>query len=795
MALGHKTLNALAAGLFLFVAACDSPAERESAHVARGKELLAAGDPVKAALEFRNALQINPVSAEATFMLAGIAEQSGDYLAALRGYRAVADQNASNVEAQLKAGRLELFSGDPLSAIYRADRALAVSQDRLDARTLKAGALRLEGKLDQATKELETVLARDADHADALGLLAEIKLAQGKTGDAANLVDRGLRAAPDNIELTTLRLTVFRRQQDKAGMHAMLQKLVTLQPDNPEYLANYAGELADEGDLVSAKAVFEEAIRKNRGGEAIIARYAAFLERHVGLDGAYRELMAPVAGASPGPAQKLLLAQLCLRSGALDKAEAAFQDVVKTGPKVSQRHEAQAGLAQLALLRGDSHAAETIVAAILLEDAHQQGALLIRASLRLSAQKFDAAIADARMVLHGDPDQPTALSLLARGYMAQGDKELAGQTLRQLLQVDPRDVQAHLDMASLLAARAPAEALQHLDAAIALKPHSSEILAQKALYLVTLGKPGMAELIGRDIIRANANDPLGHQVLGEAAAARKDETIALGAFISALDNGGDFKVLGPKIVQAYVDGGKLADAVAFLDQRLAADPKEVTSLVLLATLRQGVGDGGDAIQLLDQAIALAPGEPAAYLVKARLLGTAGQYRDAAKVMVAAAAQMPGNVDITLAAAAALDASGDVEAARAGYEQVLALAPNNLIAINNLAILIADSWPEDSVRLSQARNLAERFRASNNATQLDTLGWVLTRQGQLDDALPVLARAVALQPESQGIQYHYAVALDGNGLKDRARAAITLAIKGVPRFRGVLDARRLADSLH
>lgn len=795
MALGHKTLNALAAGLFLLVAACDSPAEREAAHIAKGKELLAAGDPVKAQLEFRNALQINPIGAEATFMLATIAEESGDYLAALRGYKAVADQNAGNAEAQLKAGQLELYSGDPVSAVYRADKILALTPDRIEARTLKAGALRLEGKLDQATKELDAVLAQDANHADALGLLAEIKLAQGQTDNAAGLVDRGLQAAPENIELTTLRLTIFRRQEDKAGIHAMLQRLVALRPGNPEYLGNYAGALADEGDLAGAKAVFEQAIAKDQSSEAIIARYAAFLEQHVGLDGAYRELTAPVAGATPGPTQKLLLAQLCLRSGALDKAEAVFEDVVKSAPKLSQRHEARAGLAQLALLRNDKQGAEAIIAAILQEDAHQQGALLIRAGLYLDAQKLDAAIADARMVLHGDPNQPTALSLLARGYMAQGDKELAGQTLRQLLQVNPRDVQAHLDSASLLATKSPAEAIEHLDAAIALRPHSSEILAQKALYLLALGRPDMAELIGRDIIKADDKDPLGHQVLGEAAAARKDETIALGAFISALNNGGDFKVLGAKIVQAYVDGGKLPDAVTFLSERLARNPDEVPALVLLSSLRQAVGDGGTAIQLLDHAIAAAPADPTAYLAKARLLGAAGQFGEAAKIMTAATAQIPGNVDVALGAAAALDAAGEADAARKAYEAVLTLAPNNLIAVNNLATLIADSWPEDSVQLSRARNLAERFRASSNATQLDTLGWVLTRQEQFDDALPVLSRATALQPENQGIRYHYAVALQGKGLTDKAKAALDAALQGEPRFRGVADARQLAERLH
>lgn len=794
MALGHKTLNALAAGLFLLIAACDSPAEREAAHIAKGKELLAAGDPVKAQLEFRNALQINPIGAEATFMLAKIAEDSGDYLAALRGYKAVADQNAGNAEAQLKAGQLELYSGDAVSAVYRADKVLALTPTRLEARTLKAGALRLEGKLDQATKELDAVLAQDPKHADALGLLAEIKLAQGQVPLAADLVDRGLQVAAENIELTTLRLTIFRRLQDKAGTHAMLQRLVALRPDNPEYLGNYASELAEEGDLPGAKAVFEAAIAKDQTSEAIIARYAAFLEQHVGLDGAYQELTAPVAGATPGPTQKLLLAQLCLRSGALDKAEAVFEDVAKSALKLSQRLDARAGLAQLALLHNDRQGAEAIVAAILQEDAHQQGALLIRAGLYLEAQKLDAAIADARMVLHGDPNQPTALSLLAGGYMAQGDKELAGQTLRQLLQVNPRDVQAHLDTASLLATKSPAEAIEHLDAAIALKPHSSEILAQKALYLLALGRPDMAELIGRDIIKADAKDPLGHQVLGEAAAARKDETIALGAFISALDNGGDFKVLGPKIIQAYVDSGKIPDAISFLTTRLAHNPDEVPSLVLLATLRQGIGDGGTAIQLLDQAIAAAPADPAAYLAKARLLGAAGQFSDAAKVMTAAAAQMPGNVDVALGAAAALDASGEADAARKAYESVLTLAPNNLIAINNLATLIADTWPKDSVQLSRARTLAERFRASNNATQLDTLGWVLTRQEQFDEALPVLSRATALEPENPGIQYHYAVALEGKGLTDKARAALAVALRGKPQFRGIGDARQLAERL-
>ena len=794
MAFFTRSLPALVGAALFLLAACDSPAEREAEHLARGKQLLESGDAVKAALEFRNALQINPVGAEATYSLALIAERQGDYQAALRGYRAVADQNAGNIDAQLKTGQLELFFGDPASAAFRAGKAIELAPDRIDGHVLKAGALRLQGKLDQADSELMAALKIAPDNADALGILAEIRLQQDRFDDALQLVDRGLAAEPDNTNLLTFRLTLMRERKDGVESLAIMKRLVEVAPGNADYLGDLGEALADSGKIDDAKALFETAIRSQPQGEQLVARYVAFLEKHIGVDRAFDAIKPLTEGASSNPRHRLLLAQLSIHADQLENAEAILKEIEKQPASISDGHEAQIGLAQIALLRSDRAAAQAMVQAVLQQDQHNEGALFLRGGLLMEEQKFDAVIADARMILHGNPESRPALSLLSRAYMATGDKELAAQTLRTLLQLDPSDVQAHLDMASLLAPRSPIEAIKELDAAIALRPNSSEVLAQKALYLIQLGRPDMAELIGRDIVKADAKDARGHQVLGDAALARKDDTIAVGAYVTALENGGDFSILGPKIVQAYVDAGKPAEGEAYLNTRLATAPTDGTALVLLASLQQRDGDLTQAMVLLDRAIAAQPDSATPYLSKAQLLVTQGQIADAAQTLRAATERLPGNLDIALSLAAAEDGAGNSDAARTAYEAILKKWPSNLVAINNLATLIADGWQTDTALLGRARALAERFRHSGNATQIDTLGWVLFRQGEVDDALALLAKATALDPQDQSILYHYGAALKAKGLDDKARQALKAALLGQPNYRGVDDARKLAGEL-
>ena len=137
---------------------------------------------------------------------------------------------------------------------------------------------------------------------------------------------------------------------------------------------------------------------------------------------------------------------------------------------------------------------------------------------------------------------------------------------------------------------------------------------------------------------------------------------------------------------------------------------------------------------------------------------------------------------------------DYDAAKLAYENVLAKWPNDIVASNNLAMLIADIWPTDKVLLDRARVLVEEFRNSNNPTLIDTLGWVQVRLGNVDDAAIILKKAVTLQPDNQQAQYHYATAMSLKGLNDLARTAMVKALAGDPDFRGIEAAKQLAATL-
>src|SRR5690606_18169796 len=76
---------------------------------------------------------------------------------------------------------------------------------------------------------------------------------------------------------------------------------------------------------------------------------------------------------------------------------------------------------------------------------------------------------------------------------------------------------------------------------------------------------------------------------------------------------------------------------------------------------------------------------------------------------------------------------------ASYEGAFQSLPNNLLVLNNLAWLYQDSNPERALEL--ARRGAELY--PEDAQMLDTLGWVLYRQDQRDEAVQVLERASAL----------------------------------------------------
>ena len=90
-------------------------------------------------------------------------------------------------------------------------------------------------------------------------------------------------------------------------------------------------------------------------------------------------------------------------------------------------------------------------------------------------------------------------------------------------------------------------------------------------------------------------------------------------------------------------------------------------------------------------------------------------------------------------------------AEADFKHALTLAPDQPYVLNYLGY----SWADMGQHLQQARAMIEKAiqRRPNDGAIVDSLGWVMLRQGDIDDAVRTLERAVELEPEDPAINGH------------------------------------------
>jgi tetratricopeptide (TPR) repeat protein len=150
------------------------------------------------------------------------------------------------------------------------------------------------------------------------------------------------------------------------------------------------------------------------------------------------------------------------------------------------------------------------------------------------------------------------------------------------------------------------------------------------------------------------------------------------------------------------------------------------------------------------------------------------------------ADHPGDLRVRRFLGATYHDTGRNEQAIEEYLRVLTIDSDDVAALNNLAwIYFQDGNPD-------ARAMAERaYRmASDNAGVLDTYGWILVHEGDVNKGRSLLRQASEQLPDEAEVRYHYAVALSMSGDQQQARRILKdLLAEGKP-FASSEQARKL-----
>lgn len=173
-------------------------------------------------------------------------------------------------------------------------------------------------------------------------------------------------------------------------------------------------------------------------------------------------------------------------------------------------------------------------------------------------------------------------------------------------------------------------------------------------------------------------------------------------------------------------------------------------------------------------------DPADWIQLGQLLNEEGRHKEAAEAFGRAhglwrAGSHPTIPEWTiwLMRGGALEQAGDWPEARAALQQAYRLAPEEPLVLNYLGYAQLDRGE----RIEESERLIREAlrRAPDNAAIIDSLGWALFKRGRVDEAIPVLERAVQGAPADPEINEHLGDAYYAAGRRVEARFAWRAAL--------------------
>jgi tetratricopeptide (TPR) repeat protein len=426
-------------------------------------------------------------------------------------------------------------------------------------------------------------------------------------------------------------------------------------------------------------------------------------------------------------------------------------------------------------LANQSPKAERILARSLQVRPKDTDALILSAVILLNSGKFKDAEQKLLQALTFKPDSDVVHSRLSRVHRACGRILPQRQELTEALRINPNLLQARLELAeNLMLGSATKSALGVLDAAPDQQKDTLTWIIHRNWALLDLGdQAALRKGIEAGLARGRSPDLLLQSGLLKMRA--KDYPGAHAALEEGLQRSPEDPRLLWAIAQTHVLEGRATLASKRLQDHGNKWPHSPRVQLLVGEWLSRTGDLAGARRAFLAAKGADPHSVEADFQLARLDANEGKMDEARRRFVALAEQPGYQLSAQVWLASIADRAQNHAEAAEGYRRVLAMNPQNLIALNNLAYLLATHTDQ----LDEALQNAQRARelAPANADVEGTLGWVLYRKGMYDSALRYLKEASrndgVTTSESAAIRkYHLGMAYLKTG--DRELGLRTLA---------------------
>jgi tetratricopeptide (TPR) repeat protein len=730
-------LAVLAAGLS---GCARTPEEKSARFVDAGKRLLKKNDPGRAVLQFRNALQITPRNAEAYYQLGVGYLALGNAVKAVASFRSAVEIDPKHAGAQLRLAQLMASVDDPQA-------------------------------WKDAEQRLQNLLQDGPQNTDALHALGLTELRLGNTQEGLLHLERALAIAPQDLTNTVALAEARMQQKDYKGVEEVLQKACTNSPKSADAAVLLGRFYAAMGETAKAEAQFRHAIALGPKDGAALYNLALLQSQ----TGRKQEAEQSFKQLSTFPEKSLqpMYALFLNQEGRSAEAIREFERLAKLDPE-----DRLARTRLVAAYQSNNRTADAkkLLNAVLADNPKDLDALLERGELSLASGDLGEAEIDLNRVLHLKPDSAEAHYSVARLYKARGNRLTYRQELAEVLRLNSYLLAVRLELAGVLIADNNAKAaMPVLDATPESQRGLVPVLEQRNWALLGSGsvdearkgiERGLAIVRSPEFLMQDAALKISQQRYAEARQSLKE------AMKQAPQ---DIRLLR-FLVTSYTAQKQIGEAIKEVQAHASNNPKSAEVQYFLGNLLLEAGDQAHAKQAFTTATALGGGRVPAELALAQINLKQANWTDARQQLDTILSSQSENLQARLWLGMLEESVGNHSAALTHFRKVAENQPDNAIALNNVAYLLAETGGQVDEALKYAQKAQEL--APDNPDVQDTLGWVLYRKGLFENSVTQLQSAVA---KGGGVrqQYHLAMACYKAGQESRGRTILETALRKDP----------------
>ena len=696
-------------------------------------------DDKTAIIQVKNALQADPNSGEARYLLGSILLDEGDFVAAdLELHKAEALHYSPDlVVPKLAAVLLAQSHYRKLTEDY-ANTKLGSPAASADLDTSLAYAYAMLGQHDASDAALKAALAAAPDFEPALVAQARFVARAGDADGAIALAGKILQRNPRSAD--ALRL--------QGDIHMYLKS------DPDQALADYRKALEVEPNATSVHlAILSILMWQHKSDEA-------------------EKQLAQMRKLTGNTAQSIYIeALIAYARKDTDKAHQLTQQLLKLAPDspsillLAGGVELQSG----SLLQAETYLEHAVK---LTPDSLTARRLLVTAYLR--ANQPDRALAALQPGASKAPVPPELYAVAAEVYLQNGDVKTAEEFFDKAAKQDPSDAKTRTSLAltHMVDGKAPLAFEELQDIAASDKGISAD-LALISAYM-RRGEFDKA-LAAVDVLeRKQPGRPLPSDLRGRVQLAKKDLVAARASFEKALAISPTYYPAVASLASLDANEGKVPEARKRLETFAAANPKIGGPLIALAVL-PGTSSEASA-DYLKKAIAVNPAQAEPRLLLIKLYLTDKNVRLAAATAQDAVSALPDQPEILDALGQVQMKSGDMNQGIATFAKVTELVPNLAQPLIRLADAQIQGGNRDAARESLRRALgikpdlveAQRRLASIDASA-DALPEAIEIARTMQRQRPTEAAGFALEGDLDASQRDW----------DKAAAAYRTGLKQAP----------------